>query len=67
MGFPFFVRPLAFSKNSDWFDTLVFIKSLLAGPYHFIMFCTNDGVLYNHLHVLASGKASPQSTSLPSF
>lgn len=66
MGFPFFIRPLAFSKNSDWFDILGFIKSLVAGPYHFIMFGTNDWILSNTLHVLASEKASPQSISLPS-
>lgn len=31
------IRSLTFSGNSDWFDTLVFIKSLVPDPYGFII------------------------------
>lgn len=34
---PFSISSLTFSRNSDWLDALVFIKSLVAGPYHFII------------------------------
>lgn len=37
IGSLFSIRSLTFSRNSGWFDMLVFIKPLLPGPYGFII------------------------------